>query len=246
MFWNKNKTVVVTGETKISDIDMLTTKPSATQPADEWIEVTGYKATDLNMQCRDNFQYELDKVYYISDETRVKNCSCGYHFCKNLHETAFYYNDILHSRYFFVKAVVRKSDYEKYEGKIAAKQIQLIKEITLEEKYALYVSNAIDGTFIDSFEKFCKYNGMSYSDIAKELKKNSVKSLIDLGYSTTFATVLIDRINFVKHNTICSNSYYLDTKSSISLAEFDVLYKKAKAFKEEGLSPDMCAYLLLK
>ena len=250
MFWNKNKSITITGETKPLDTPMITINPNATQPADEWIEITGYKGTDKNMQCRDGFQYEIGATYIISDPANVEICKNGYHLCKELTHVLNYYGDPFNHRYFMVRAVVRKSDLDSYDGisndKLVAKEIEILEELSVEEVYELYKNNECNCRFsikglINSIDDFKIYIGKTEKEIIKLIKCKYVKTLTDLGYSATFATILVDRIQIGSATyTIGYYSIKYDT------CYLDELCLKAKAFKEEGLSPDMCAYLLMK
>ena len=85
-------------------------------------------------------------------------------------------------------------------------------------------------------------NGKTEKEIVKLIKCKYTKSLIDLGYSETFSTILVDRIQ-IGTATYSAIGYYRCKYDTYNL---DELCLKAKAFKEEGLSPDMCAYLLMK
>ena len=250
MFWNKNKTVTITGETKPLDTPMITINPNATQPADEWVEVIGYKGTDQNMQCRDGFQYKLGATYIISDPSNVEICKNGYHLCKELAHVLNYYGDPFNHRYFKVRAVVRKSDLDSYDGvlcdKLVAKKIEILEELSIKEVYELYKNNECNCRFsinglINSIDDFKLYIGKKEKEIVRLIKCKYIKALTDLGYSETFSTILINGTQI--GSTTYAIGYY---KYRYDTCNLDELCLKAKAFKEEGLSPDMCAYLLLK
>ena len=103
----------------------------------KWIEVTGYKGMTKNMTAHDGFQYELGKTYTIEDPNSVKICECGFHFSLDLKDVFNYYDLINNNRFFKVKALVRKEDYERY-GKI--------------EDYYFRSSNNNCGTYINLLE----------------------------------------------------------------------------------------------
>ena len=50
---------------------------------EEWIWVKGFKGTDKNMQCKDDYQYELGKQFDLDADVEPAVCSKGFHFCKN-------------------------------------------------------------------------------------------------------------------------------------------------------------------
>lgn len=128
-----------------------TTKiPESFESEEEWIEVEGYKGMDKDMKGHYNFQYEIGKTYIIEDPSSVKACEYGYHFSLNLNDVFNYYQLSNNNRFFKVKALVRKSDYEDYGkaepgyifttiattvNKLAAKQITILKELSDEEMY---------------------------------------------------------------------------------------------------------------
>ena len=127
---------------------------------EKWIEVEGYKGMDKDMKGHYNFQYEIGKTYVIEDPSSVKACEYGYHFSLNLKDVFDYYKLSNNNRFFKVKALVRKSDYEDYGkvesgyifvttiNKLAAKQITILKELSDEEMYkeikSIYKDTMID------------------------------------------------------------------------------------------------------
>ena len=245
MFWNKNKSITITGETKPLNTSMITENPSAVHPVDEWIEIIGYKGMDENMRCRDGFQYKLGGTYIITEPSTVEVCKNGYHLCQLPEETFNYYNDFLRNRYFKVRAIVRKEEFDKYDGKIAAKEIEILEELTTENVYELICKSKYKTCNSLSLENFKRFRFMSDMEIDKIMRLESIQKLKDIGYSETFSMVLIERVNFISQSTI-NFGYWHYSQSSFTDEHFEKIYAKAKAFKEEGLSPDMCAYLLLK
>lgn len=92
---NKNSSEDVIYSQQIVDIVDLRSSETTetTQPADEWIEIIGYKGMDENMRCRDGFQYKLGGTYIITEPSTVEVCKNGYHLCKLPEETFNYYHD---------------------------------------------------------------------------------------------------------------------------------------------------------
>lgn len=78
---------------------------------EEWIWVEGYKGTESDMKCRDQ-QYEIGKTYVMPEGSDIKLCESGFHFCLGLIDVFSYYAIGRGRRYFKVKALVRKSDFE--------------------------------------------------------------------------------------------------------------------------------------
>lgn len=122
-------------------------KPQPTpEPEEEWVWIEGYKGTDKNMQCLNNFQYEIGPRYSIPDDQVVKECHNGFHFCLKLHDVLSYYHIGCEHRFFKVQALVRKEDLQSYglityhgsygssrHDKLAAKSIVFLSELTVDE-----------------------------------------------------------------------------------------------------------------
>lgn len=202
-----------------------------------YIWVKGFKGTDKNCQCRDNFQYEIGKSYVCEGEPTI--CGNGFHFCLNL-ENVFNYYTILDSnnRFFEVEALVKKEDFDKYglylpgtwltiaagatpNNKLAAKEIKLIRELSIEELYEVYPSIYKQIISLSDFQEFKeKEEGSHFAFVL-----NKAVHILTDKYSKTFITLLFKNIS-------------VDT---------EIINKtlKALALYDEGVSSDMRAYLLL-
>lgn len=102
---------------------------------EEWIWVNGFKGTDKNMQCKGNYQYELGRFFDMNSGDDVELCHSGFHFCKNLENVFRYYSIGDGNRFFEVEALVKKSDWDTYDDKYAAKSIHFIRELTVDEVF---------------------------------------------------------------------------------------------------------------
>ena len=118
---------------------------------EEWIWVEGYKGTDKDMKCYNDFQYELGKQYDMPDDAEIETCSSGFHLCLNMPDVTSYVRIGNGNRFFKVLALVRKSDLEEYgttkaiDGpryyrtryytidKLAARSIKFIQELSMDE-----------------------------------------------------------------------------------------------------------------
>ena len=128
--------------------------PEPIVSVDEWVWVTGYKGTDKDMKCKNDFQYELGKQYDMPEGEAVEACTSGFHMCMTLEDVYHYYRIGSGNRFFECRALVRKSDLEKYGkvetndtyalyayvslntavvNKLAAKSIELTRELTVDE-----------------------------------------------------------------------------------------------------------------
>lgn len=206
-------------------------------PADEWIWIEGYKGTNRDMKCR-GFQYEIGNQYDVVGD--VKECENGFHLCKTLYDVFSWYELDKGNRFFKVKALVRKSDDINYgrrsdfsigvdfygeRRKIVAKSIIFEEEITYSNGLKKYIDNSLK--FIEN-EK--EYESLKNIDYATFRKIKFIDTLKHIGYSEIFSNILYD----------------METPSQDEDKDLFDIIKKAKAFKEEGVSKDLSVYLLLK
>lgn len=177
------------------------TKEEPTKPVEEWIWVTGYKGTDKNMKCRD-YQYEMNKCFDISGDVEVEKCAHGFHLCKNLKDVYQFYPIDNGNRFFEVRALVRKEDYESYIGgngqtvvfknghacivsgynKLVSKSIIFVRELTVDEILAHY--NGISD-WSDDDKRIIIDSGISKARLTVNVRK-----LVEVGYSETFAKTI--------------------------------------------------------
>ena len=210
--------------------------PSAPAPSvdlpeeEEWVWIDGYKGTDKNMQCKNNFQYELGKAYTCEGD--IVECQNGFHLCANLRDTFYYYDiaDNPSNRYFKVKALVRPKDVESYgkvslfngaldmRTKLVARQIILTEEVS--EKELFNVTTDLYDKFIKHFDDFEAFRSQELP--LMEWFKNKCKNNLRRKYSDTFIEIIFNNNNW--HNS----------------------YKLALALYDEGVSADMRAYLILE
>ena len=124
---------------------------------EEYIWVKGFKGTNKDMRCQDDYQYELGKQFDLDADVEPVICSKGFHFCKRLENVFKYYNIGNGNRFFEVEALVKKSDWDPErkknrtrnpyypygylpgfiggEDKYAAKSIRFIRELTVDEVF---------------------------------------------------------------------------------------------------------------
>ena len=124
---------------------------------EEYIWVKGFKGTNKDMRCQDDYQYELGKQFDLDADVEPVICSNGFHFCKRLVNVFKYYNIGNGNRFFEVEALVKKSDWDPErkknrtrnpyypygylpgfisgEDKYAAKSIRFIRELTVDEVF---------------------------------------------------------------------------------------------------------------
>ncbi len=198
------------------DDDINIPETEAPTPDPEWIWVEGYKGTDGNMCCND-YQYELNKHHIFEGEIEI--CHKGFHFCPILDYVFNYYNWNFSNRYFKVKALVKKRDFLN-EGwgtpdKLVAKEIIFLEELDRKEVFKQEFVGHYDWITADDLDH------IHSNDEYKAFAISKIQNLLEGKYSPTFLTVMrvYDRLN-------------------------KDLVNKMIALYDEGVSPDMRAYLL--
>lgn len=211
-------------DTKTPQVDIIQ------QEEDVWTWVEGYKGMDQDMQGYSGFQFELNKTYVIDGE--IKLCQNGFHFCLNLEDVINHFYNWLGNegtRYFKVRALVRKNDVDSYgknNHKLAAKEIILTEEITYNQETIDTICKCYDIQInsVDEFKEMCKTGYYKYHF-------NKCKNLLEQKYSPAFIAVFTYRL---------LEQYYYDYQSMLN----KVL--EALAYCDEGLSKDMAVYLLMR
>jgi hypothetical protein len=179
-----------------------------TMPVEEWIWVDGYKATDKDMKCRD-YQYEFDKVHTMPEGSSIVECESGFHLCKNLKDVFEYYEIGDNHRFFKVKALVRKSDYDRYGGYndayLAWKNSPVYYSMPSKIRQDKLVASSIiferELTLDEIFEQLpaCRDWDVKYEEMALVIGIDRARTnmradtLVNLGYSETFARDVVGR-----------------------------------------------------
>ena len=96
----------------------------------EWVWIDAYKGTDSNMRCK-NHQYRMN----ITDKYNgnIVLGAKGYHVCTNLAHCFKTYDYDFHNRFFKVRALVKRNEYQYMNSNnttLVAKEIQFVREIT--------------------------------------------------------------------------------------------------------------------
>jgi hypothetical protein len=182
--------------TKSDVIEPVKEEFKVSMKTEKWIWVEGYKGTDKDMCCR-GYQYELGVQHDMPKDAEISLCDSGFHLCKELSDVFDYYKIGDGNRYFKVKALVRKDEYENYDNvnpyifalsssgkKLVSKSIVFESEVPREELYKEIILGSYDIP-----------EGMSYKyfDIACEHSLSRARvaywcdTLIADGYSEAFA-----------------------------------------------------------
>lgn len=171
----------------------------------EYIWIEGYKGTDRDMCCR-GYQYELNKIFQLADDAEPEMCINGFHLCKYLHDVYRYYRIGGGNRFFKVRALVKKGDFDNYgcdanadvkfsltprfpEFKLVAKAIEFVRELTVDEILDVYGYNNCEN-WTEEYKKLVLEIGI---DGVKDLiRKDKLESL---GYASEFANLIVEDDN---------------------------------------------------
>ncbi len=198
------------------------------EPEEEWIWVEGYKGTDEDMMCRD-VKYELNKQFDMPEDAKIEACSSGFHFSLYLVDTFDFYNIGNGNRFFKVKALVRKSDYENYKQsgnnafirsylstgvvydvspgwnrKLAAKSIILAEEVS--------INTILKGTAAETLPAIYKILAIE-NNIGAAIGQFRIDTLVEDGYSLAFAHYIVQHEKYeVAHAVGTQKDLSMDVK----------------------------------
>ena len=65
-------------------------KKNLCKDTNEYVWVEGYKGTDKNMCCQNDFQYELGVEVSLPEDEEPVGCKRGFHFCLELKDVFYY------------------------------------------------------------------------------------------------------------------------------------------------------------
>ena len=136
----------------IESVDGIKIEETKNEETEKWIWVTGYKGMDKDMKCKNDFQYEVGKRYDMPAGEEITACHSGFHMCLDLFDVFRFFYIGSNNRFFEVRALVRESDVKNYNNsagsyyghftsmfpKLAAKSIEIIRELTVDEILAPY------------------------------------------------------------------------------------------------------------
>ena len=271
----KYKLVNRLAESTITQTNNDEDTPATDSPEKEWIWVKGYKGFNeqwvdgkLELTGRNSFVYNQDgktSIREYEDENNLKECETGLHFCTKLVNVFGFYpptfNRILEGDIYGytniigfyntvfaeIEAEVEKDYYEKHKSceKLVARKIRITRILSNKEIFEnLDGKYSCDNYNIETFEEFNyiknalheytvnnpailesdslalgRYIGGVAKELIKKRKASNVDILIEHGYSPAFARIIMDK--------------------------YDKAFNDAIAYADEGLSPDMRAYLIV-
>lgn len=188
-FLTKRINAVYGGLLKDTDVDEKTNENAEPE---EWIWVDGYKATNADMTCH-SYQYELGKQHDMPEDEDVIECRSGFHLCPRLEDVFSYYAVGKGNRYFKVKALVRKSDYERANIRVnnpytfAYKSDKLTsKSIIFESELTPHEVLTAKGVDLKHWTEALEAEAMNIG-ITPVRRLVEVERLTQMGYSQAFA-----------------------------------------------------------
>lgn len=195
---DEEKQKLITCTSSNSNISVTETKSAGEQSAAEWIWVEGYKGTDKDMKCYNDFQFTLGEEYTKDGE--IIMCKNGFHFSPILKQAFGFYTPYgsNNNRFFKVKALINKNQMVKrqintlflprwgsYSGeeepeykivpmeltddKLVAKSIIFLEEISTKEIFNAYFCGQCDEESDEYKENWRKY-GIDYAQRYKYKK----------------------------------------------------------------------------
>lgn len=203
---------------------------------EEWVWIDGYKVTDFNGNCMNNFHYEVGQQYDMPENEDIELCQNGFHFCTRIVDLATYYR---FGRVFKVKGLILKPLNPWYrnnllfsDSKAVAKSIRIIEEMQWEEFNQYFhsipwVNSSYD---YDKFKEFCNTNNLTTLTIDSEnilsqwVIYNSHKELIDYNISKNL-------ISIVYKNNLCTSHEQKECTEYL------------KTLLDENIDRDMAIYM---
>ena len=198
---------------------------------EEYIWVKGFKGTNKDMRCQDDYQYELGKQFDLDADVEPVICSKGFHFCKRLENVFKYYNIGNGHRFFEVEALVKKSDWESEQkknrtrnpyypygylpgfsgskDKYAAKSIRFIRELTVDEVFEVVSDEEVRGWAEEQKKRAMETSIASVRAKVRELE------LCAAGYSPVFSKYIAG--NTGRYKTAIAMSSLPDVSMDVKL-----------------------------
>lgn len=201
MFWRKNNPLV--GKIEVAPAEKVT------NVEEEWIWVDGYKGTQADMTCN-GYQYIMNQQHNMADDEEIVECRSGFHLCLKLIDVFNYYDIGNGRRYFKVRALVRKSDFETYgayhwcgrNDKLVAKSIIFERELTPDEIFA-------NNLAVSKWSQEDKLLALEHN-IEWVFDRNRTNELVKLGYSEPMAAYFVD-------HSLYDKAYALGTQDGVSM-----------------------------
>lgn len=176
MLWSK----------KNPNVEEVIVTPVFKPEPEEWIWVDGYKGTKKDMTCN-GYQYVMNQQHNMEEGAEIVECHSGFHLCKNLNAVFKYYGIGDGNRYFKVRALVRKKDYDACglfsRDKLVAKSIVFERELTVDEIFA-------NNPEVSKWSQEDKLLALEYG-VMWVINRDRTRALMELGYSESMAKYFV-------------------------------------------------------
>lgn len=201
------------GQAGAKTLDKLYNKPWD-MPEEKWVWVTGYKGTDKDMKCMNDFQYEIGKTYDMPEGAEIQACSSGFHMCLKLEDVFDYQRIENGNRFFEVRALVRERDRAEYisgcypyirNNKLAAKSIEIVRELSADEILA-HIPEAAE--WPDEIKELALEKNVNAAKA-----EGKILNLVSIGYSIELAKYICNDT----HKSGYELAMALDTQPGISM-----------------------------
>lgn len=205
-----------------------------------FVELKGYKATDMDMQCRGGYQYKIG-VNWADTNKPIEMCGNGLHFCPTLKDIPTYYKDGTTVRIFeclglvdlFSLIAAHSFSYNvsglfpdnlDYLNKYVAKQLTLTKELSEDEICDLYCEKMsthhllrIDGgwTLVYLYTKDLKKALKRVRELNKEKFKVKVKTIFSELNNYLLTFISPNLVNYLD----AENRYIEQLEEFVQIAE---------------------------
>lgn len=216
---------------------------------EEYIWVDGYKGTDKFMACR-NFVYKLKKIYDLGREP-IK-CKSGFHFSLDLEDVYCYYSFDGCNRFFKVRGLVKKEDYDielnDSEGKLSARKIEFIEELPLTEKHNELkekqrqakedeVKSIVEDITLEELDAYINDKTTIDDLLFKRFKL--------IGLSNALSKILYNKIRYDERRTRMLGLYSYEEYCGRDYKKTLKVMNYVKALFDEDISNDMRIYLII-
>jgi hypothetical protein len=107
--------------------------------------VTGYKCFNENLQCYNQFQYDVGKRY--KHEGKISLCRSGFHFCRKAQDVFSYYDFDIKNR---VCEIIAHGEVFDMDNKSVTNDIEIVRELTWNEVLKLVNSGKANSGLANS------------------------------------------------------------------------------------------------
>ena len=105
------------------------------------MEISGYKALNLDMTNRYGKKFEVGKTYSVEGELKFGNDGNGFHFCERMEDTLRYFDDAIITEIKSLEDYIVSDDiYNGYDNLYCARTIRIERIISREEIISYFLN----------------------------------------------------------------------------------------------------------